>query len=136
MKYKEFVERVNKLMDNIYPHEVTYPLKRYNVKRVRAIHIPLVKACVILSRIGLPISSKLILDITEGFDVKDSRKVSMQMMLAKLGDKRVLYLLGYGAYGMLLYTINRDFSELLRIDYKPIDELKDIIAIDGVDMTR
>ena len=131
MNYEEFRKEVEKISMGIYPHEIYFPLKEYGIKHITNPTVSRLKICIILWRLNIPIVISLVQDL-EGANNPNS----VSSTLAKLGDKRVLYLLGYEdrKYGSrLVYTINSDFAELLNMNFDKIDSLRKRLDEEGLE---
>lgn len=101
--------KVKEYMNKIDNSLVYYPLKEFRIKHIRTKTIETVKCCIILDYIGMPITSGIVAYI---LNIKHDY---INNRLHILGDKRILFLKGYGDYNMLVYELHPSFESLLKI---------------------
>ena len=125
MEMNEFIELIKESSNLIYNHEIFYSLKSYGVRRIRKEQINVLKVCLILDYIGLPITISFI-DSVLGFKHDTSN-----MILARMGSKNIVLLVGYGYRGCLIYKLISTFRDkYIRIDYSLFDDLKKKLEVE------
>jgi len=121
MKDTEVINDIANGSELIEDTLIYYALRAHGVKFIRPPTIKAVKHCIVIGVIGLPINSTL-LSASLGYKYRPS----VNSMLAKLGDKNVLELQGYGGKGKgtsLIYHFDMDFLKSIKIDWSKFNEL-------------
>jgi len=119
MEYNDVINDIIKGAELIEDTLIYYALRDYGIKWLRPSTIKAVKHCIVIGVIGLPITST-ILSNSLGY----KHRPSVNSMLAKLGDKNVLELQGYGGKGMrLTYHFNMDFLKSIKMNWSKFNEL-------------
>jgi len=83
---EQLLNMIREEMKKIEYHEVYYRLKQYKVKNFRPITVEIVRCAIALERLGLPVTTSLIVDTLH------VQYVSVLTICHALGDKHVLLL--------------------------------------------
>lgn len=131
MMYEELKKEIQFICMNIDNSFIYYPLKAYGVKYLNNKTIRLVKICYILHKLGFKLTKSLVSDIIDRYPT------SIGTSLSKLGDKRILFLIGYDSKTIrntpvMVYTFDNTFIEKLNIPSDKIEALKTRIIKEGV----
>jgi len=103
MEQRDALELIRKLADNVESHEVYFNLRLLGLKRISLPTIELVKFCIAIQALGLPITSSLMRAIT------GKKPDAILRMFHRLGDNNILLLHKFKKDRTLIYTLNPAF---------------------------